>query len=820
MKISYNWLKEYVDIDISPEKLSRVLTDCGLEVEELSKWESVRGGLEGVVIGEVMEVKKHPNADKLTVTKVLTGSGDPLQIVCGAPNVAAGQKVLVATVGTTLYQGDQPWEIKNAKIRGEESFGMICAEDELGLGTSHEGIMVLPDHAPVGKPAAEYFDVNSDWVYTIGLTPNRIDAASHVGTARDVAAFLNVSEKLNLSVKMPDADQFAIDNETLPVEVIVEDAKACPRYSGLTLRNLKVAPSPKWLADRLLAAGMRPINNIVDITNFVMLELGHPLHAFDMKHVKGNKIVVRKFSTPFEFITLDEVKRTIHSDDLMICNSEEGMCIAGVFGGIDAGVADNTTKIFLESACFNPVSIRKTSNRHALKTESSFRFERGTDPSMTIVALKRAAMLMKEIAGGEISSPVYDVYPEKILKARITFTHQFVNQSVGHIIPDEIQLSILRDLDFEIISTDGKTVIVNAPYAKVDVTRPADIVEEILRIYGYNNIPFPETHKSTLSSVKKSDSLKIKNVFSEMLAGNGFFEIMTNSLSSDRYYTTEFGFDENENVTLLNPLSNELNTLRRSLVFSGLESVVHNINRKQQDLCFFEFGNIYSRKSSDKNLNVTGRYHEEHHLALFMTGNVFPVNWKYGEEQMTFFHLKNRVNQLLLRSGITDQIIDSEESDLSIFGYGQHYKFKNSDKSIVQFGELSDKVLDAAECRQTVFFAQLFWENILEHLANQKIIASEPPKFPEVQRDIAILLDIGKTYDEVRSIVFNKGGKLVKAVRLFDIYEGKNIPEGKKSYAINIILQDSDKTLTDKETDSVTETVRTALIQQLGATIR
>lgn len=820
MKISYNWLKDYADIDISPEKLSCVLTDCGLEVEELSKWESIPGGLKGVVIGEVLEVRKHPNADKLTVTKVRTGDDEPLQIVCGAPNVAAGQKVLVATVGTTLYQGEQSWEIKNAKIRGEESSGMICAEDELGLGTSHEGIMVLPDHAPVGKPAAQFFEVNSDWVYTIGLTPNRVDAASHVGTARDVAAFLNVSEKMNLSVQMPDDDQFAIDNELLPVEVIVQDAKACPRYSGLTLRNLRIGPSPKWLSDRLLAAGMRPINNIVDITNYVMLELGQPLHAFDMKHVKGNTIIVRKFSNPFEFITLDEVKRTMHPDDLMICNSEEGMCIAGVFGGIDAGVSETTTEIFLESAYFNPVSVRKTSNRHALKTESSFRFERGADPSITVVALKRAALLMKEIAGGEISSPVYDVYAEKIQKAEIAFTHRYVNQSVGHIIPDQIQLSILRDLDFEIVSAEGDHVVVRAPYAKVDVTRPADIVEEILRIYGYNNIPFPETHRSTLSSLKKTDSLKIKNVFSEMLTGFGFYEIMTNSLSAGRYYVPEFGYDEHENVTLLNPLSNELNTLRRNLVFSGLESIVHNINRKQQDLCFFEFGNVYCRKSADKNIEVVERFHEQQQLALFITGNVFPLNWKYGEEQTSFFHLKNRVSQLLERAGITDNAFESEETDLAIFKYGLHYKFHSSGKSIVRFGELSARVLDVCECRQAVFYAQIYWENIIEHISSLKVIASEPPKFPEVHRDIAILLDREKTYEQVRSIVFSKGKPLVKAVRLFDIYEGKNIPEGKKSYAINIILQDSEKTLTDKETDNVTAVIRNALIQQLGATIR
>jgi phenylalanyl-tRNA synthetase beta chain len=565
---------------------------------------------------------------------------------------------------------------------------------------------------------------------------------------------------------------------------------------------------------------MRPINNIVDITNFVMLELGHPLHAFDMKHVKGKKVIIQKFENPHEFVTLDGVTRTIHPEDLMICNSDEGMCIAGVFGGFESGVTDDTTAIFLESAYFNPVSVRKTSNRHALKTESSFRFERGTDPSVTVTALKRAALLLKEIAGAEISSPVYDVYPKSIEKAQITFTHEFINVSLGHSIPAETQLSILRDLEFEIISVEEQTVTVLAPYAKVDVTRPADIVEEILRIYGYNNIPFPETHKTGLTFGAKYDEHNIRNIFSEMLTANGFFEIMTNSLSSDRYYSQEFGFNTHENVKLLNPLSNELNTMRRTLLFSGMESVVHNINRKQLDLSFFEFGKVYSCISADKNLQVTNRYNEETHLALLMTGTVFPLNWLYPEEKITFFHLKNQVQQILHRAGISESDINTEETKLPIFSYGLSYSLKKSEKALVHAGEVSRRVLEMTECRQQVFYAEIMWDNLFEFITGQNIQAAEPPRFPEVHRDIALLLDKNIPYSQIRDIIIGKGGKLVKSVRLFDVYEGKNIPEGKKSYAINIILQDSSKTLTDKETDGILEVMKTSFVQTLGAIIR
>ncbi len=820
MKISYNWLKEYIDLDISPEELSAVLTNCGLEVEELAEWESVKGGLKGIVIGHVTECKKHPNADKLSETKVHIGSGEFLQIVCGAPNVAEGQKVLVAIPGTILYQNDEPREIKKTKIRGVESAGMICAEDELGIGSSHEGIMVLPEDAPVGKPASEYFNIQQDWVFTIGLTPNRVDAASHIGVARDVAAALNAGKHRKYSLSIPDLSDFSTDTESMPVEIIIEDFSACPRYSGITISDLKIAPSPQWMAYRLSAAGIRPINNVVDITNYVMLETGHPLHAFDMKHIKGNKVIVKKFPSPFELTTLDEVKRTMFPDDLMICNSEGGMCIAGIFGGIEAGVSDFTKAIFLESAYFHPVTIRKTSTRLGLKTESSFRFERGADPSMTIYALKRAAQLIKEIAGGTISSPVYDVYPKPIRKASITLSYDYVNRSVGTQISDAVQTEILKDLDFELIETSNGKISVLAPYAKVDVTRPADVVEEILRIYGYNNIPVPEFHKSTLTVNAPSDNNALQNVFAEMLTGAGFFEILTNSLSAETYYCEANGFNPSLNVSIMNALSNELSTMRRTMLFSGLESIAHNINRKQTDLRFFEFGKTYSRISSDKTKSVSEQFREVTKLALWISGRVFPLNWKYPEESTTFFHLKDTLGMILRRSGIGEDMISVDVMDSEIFEKAIRYNLKTNGKLLLEAGKVSKHILDQTECRQDVFFAEICWDTICELMLNKKIMASEPPKFPEVHRDIAMLIDTPVTYNQIREIVRQKGGRLIKSVRLFDIYQGKNLPDGKKSYAINIILQDADKTLTDKETEAVIESVRQSLIKELGAHIR
>lgn len=820
MKISYNWLKDFIDIPVSPQELSAILTDCGLEVEEFIHWQSVKGGLEGVVIAKVLNVAKHPNADKLSVTQVDTGSGQPIQIVCGAPNVAVGQKVLVATVGTTLYNGDEPWQIKNAKIRGEESFGMICAEDELGLGTSHAGIMVLPDDAPVGKLAAQYFSVIDDWVYTIGLTPNRIDAASHIGVARDVVAALNATGKHNLSLRTPEVKELPASPDALPVKILIEDTDACPRYSGITLNNITIESSPAWMQHRLLAAGMRPINNVVDVTNYVMLELGHPLHAFDMEDVKGNSVVVKKYPKAFDFVTLDEVKRSMHTEDLMICNSSDPMCIAGVFGGLKAGVNESTTAVFVESAWFNPVSVRRTSTRHALKTESSFRFERGADPSMTIPALMRTAELLCQVAGAKVSSPVYDVYPQQAQKKHISLTHSYVDASIGHHISPKVQINILKDLDFEIIEQSDDSFVVAAPFAKVDVTRPADVVEEILRIYGYNNIPFPDGMRASLSQLPRPDAHLIQNIFSEMLVGKGFFEMMTNSLSSSEYYNSETGFEEKDTVNLLNPLSSELNAMRRTLLFNGLESVAYNINRKQQDLRFFEFGKTYRKTGESKEAKVENQFFEEKRLVLYMTGNVFPLNWKYSQEETAFVHLKDIVSVVLKRAGIDESMVKVEETNLPVFAYGLKFSLKKSGESIVEFGSVSKKILDLTACRQQVMYADFAWETIIKQIGETVVKAIEPSKYPEVRRDIAMLLDEEVNYNAVREVIDEHGHGKIIDVSLFDIYVGEKIPKGKKSYAVSIILQDSTKTLTDQETDSILNAIREALIKKLGAVIR
>ncbi len=820
MKISYNWLKDYLKTEIDPLELASILTNCGLEVEEVALWENVSNSLEGVLIGEVIEKKKHPNADKLSITKVNTGMGPPLQVICGAPNVEQGQKVLIALPGAFLKKNNEFFHLKEIKISGYISEGMICSEAEVGLGDSQDGIYVLPTDATVGQQAKEYFSVMRDWIFTIGLTPNRIDAASFVGVARDIAAVLNTSKGTNLKVKMPDFNIFSKSNKDLIVEIVIEDYESCRRYAGLTIKNLKIASSPRWLADRLSAVGMRCINNVVDITNYVMLELGQPLHAFDMKMVKGNKIVVKKFCEPVDFITLDEVKRSISPQDLMICNAEEPMCIAGVFGGFSYGVTENTTEIFLESAYFDPVSIRKTANRHGLSTESSFRFERGADISITDKALKRAANLLIEIAGGEVSSPVYDIYPEPFKKHEISVNFESVNRLIGADIPKETQLAILKELDFEIGSLNDDNVNVKPPFAKVDVSRFADVVEEILRIYGCNNIPLPESFRTNLSNFPKPDIHKIKNTVSEMLTGLGFYEIMTNSLSPQKYYTAKFGYNEKENVSLLNPISVELNTLRRNLVFSGLESIVHNVNRKQNNLRFFEFGKVYRRISDEQNRSVTEKFYENEHLALFMTGNVFPLNWKYPEEKFSFFHIKDIVEKILIRSGIDIDGLEFFSGDSDIFKTRIDCKLKNTEKKIAEFGELSPKVLNITDCRQVVFFAEIMWTDVIETISKNKIVVREPSKFPEVQRDIAVMLDKKIIYNDIKSMIQKRGGKMVKAIRLFDIYEGGNIPDGKISYAINILLVNEENTLTDAETDVIIDNIKKSLIHNFDAVIR
>jgi len=820
MKISYNWLKEYINFSLTPQDLSILLTNCGLEVEELEHWQSVKGGLNGIVLGKVIEKNKHPNADKLSLTKVDIGNGEILKIVCGAPNVEAGQNVAIATVGAKIYSADDSFEIKSAKIRGEESFGMICSEKELGLGDSHEGIMVLPNDAIIGTAAKDYFNISEDWIFTLGLTPNRVDAASHIGVARDVMAAINANSNSKTTLKIPHFELPQKSNNELKVEVIIEDTDSCNRYSGITLNNVKVKQSPKWLSDKLISVGLRPINNVVDITNYVMLTYGQPLHAFDLKKVKNNKIVIKKFDKEFDFLCLDEQSRKISTEDLMICNSDEAMCIAGVFGGFDSGVNETTTSIFIESAYFQTVSVRKTSNRHALKTDSAFRFERGADISVTIDAMKMAACLICELADAEISSDIYDVYPVKKEKEIINLKFDFVKKLIGHEIPIELQISILKDLDFEIVESNQDSLILKAPFAKVDVTRPSDVVEEILRIYGYNNIPEPSSMRTNLSKFAKPNPHHTKNVISEILVSQGFYEIMTNSLSSAEYYVSDFGFNETENVKLLNPLSNELNTLRRSMIFTGLQSVVYNINRKQNNLKFFEFGKIYSKISDDKSFDILKRFKENTQLAIFLSGETQNQNWKYKVENVDFYVLKQTIINVLLRLGIKDEMLVSEEFNSELFSYALTLKLKNSGLEIATYGLISKKVTDKVDCRQEVFYGEIYWDNVLEVSNKEKLTVTEISKFPEVRRDIAMLLDKTTKYEAVKEIVINNSDSKLISTSLFDIYEGKNLPEGKKSYAISIILQDKDKTLTDKETDKIVNRIKKQLEEKLEAIMR
>jgi phenylalanyl-tRNA synthetase beta chain len=693
MKLSYNWLKQYIDMDIDPQELSRILTDIGLEVEGLEKFQSVKGGLEGIVIGEVLTCERHANADKLSVTTVQVGD-KVLPIVCGAPNVAKGQKVLVATVGTTLYDGDDEFKIKKSKIRGEVSEGMICAEDELGLGTSHDGIMVLGDDAPVGKPAKDYINIEEDWVYEIGLTPNRADAASHIGSARDLVAGLNWLKSGNYKLNIPSVDNFKVDNHDLDIDVEVEDTGACPRYTGVTLSGITVEESPEWLKNRLNAIGIRPINNIVDITNYVLHETGQPLHAFDAAKITGNKVVVKKLPSETPFVTLDDMERKLHVDDLMICNVEGGMCIAGVFGGAESGVTENTTSIFLESAYFDPTHIRKTSKRHALQTDASFRFERGADPNITEYALKRAALLIKDIAGGRISSEIKDVYPKTIEKWTVDISFDRVTRLIGKEIEKDIIVKILEDLDIEVLATSHEGLKLLIPTFKVDVRREVDIVEEILRVYGYNNIEIPEKVNSSVSLRQKPDLERIQNLVADYLVGQGFTEIMNNSLTKAAYIEKSAVFDQDHSVELLNPLSTDLNIMRQTLLFGGLEVINYNQNRKINDLKIFEFGKTYKRKSAATMKTGVKNYFEEKHLTLFTTGKMEAENWNSSHAKADFYTAKGIAESIIKRLGIDRKKFTMTESSSDDFAYTLDYVV--NDKVVVSVGEVSKKLLKSS----------------------------------------------------------------------------------------------------------------------------
>ncbi|MFO7978242.1 MAG: phenylalanine--tRNA ligase subunit beta [Bacteroidales bacterium] len=819
MKISYNWLKQYVDFDENPQELSVILTDSGLEVEGVAHFESVKGGLQGVVIGQVVSCNKHPQADRLSVTEVDTGEGELLPIVCGAPNVAAGQKVLVAKTGTTLHTAQGPLEIKKAKIRGQESRGMICAEDELGLGSNHEGIIVLAEDAPIGMPAARYLDVKEDWVLEIGLTPNRIDAASHLGVARDIVAVINHrTGKKDLVLKQPPSGHLVIDNHDLPIPVVIEDPEACPRYCGITLSGITVGPSPEWLQTFLRAIGLKPINNVVDITNFVLHELGQPLHAFDADAIEGNKVIVGKPAKGTPFVTLDDEEVKLTGDDLMINNTRGAMCIAGVLGGKASGVTAGTRNIFLESAYFNPVSIRKTARQHGLSTDASFRFERGANPDMAPVALVRAAMLIRDIAGGTISSELVDEYPRKIIPQVVELNYQRVNRLIGQEIPEQEIKGILQDLDISILKEEPHGLTLSIPLYRVDVTREADVVEEILRIYGYNNIELPSRLFSSIVLSPKPDKEAIQNQVADMLSARGFIQIMNNSLTKASYFES-FGFDPQASVNILNPLSQDLNAMRQSLLFGALETIAHNRNRRITDMRLYEFGNIYRRDQSGNRNNVLPGYAEKMMLGMYVTGNRQPETWNTTQQPVSFFDLKEAVMALFKRMGLEERRMElSDEATSELFEYQLQYSINN--KVLATLGLLANPLMKAFDIRQQVFYAEVEWEALLTLSVSEQLLYQEVSRFPEVRRDLALLIDQEVTFERIRKTALSTGRKLLREVRLFDVYQDERLGANKKSYAVAFTLLDENKTLTDKEIDKFMQKMVFVLEKELGAEIR
>ncbi len=818
MKISYNWLKEYLKIELDALSVGRILTDIGLEIEGIEEWESVKGGLKGVVIGEVLTCKKHPDADKLSVTTVDTGGSGILQIVCGAPNVAAGQKVPVATAGTVVSRGDQTFEIKKSKIRGEISEGMICAEDEIGLGTLHEGIMVLDKNAVPGTPAGEYFNIVNDVIFEIGLTPNRIDSGSHFGVARDLAAYLNLNMGIDSKALLPSVDGFRPDNNENPVEIVVENSTDCPRYTGLTISNVSIGESPAWLKNKLKAIGLNPINNVVDITNFVQHEIGQPLHAFDADKIEGKKVIIRNLPEKSIFKTLDDTERTLSSRDLMICDTKGGMCIAGVFGGIDTGVKDSTRNIFLESAYFNPVSIRKTSKRHGLKTDASFRFERGADPNITPWALKRAAMLIKELAGGKISSAIVDIYPDKIENAIVEVSYRNIERLIGKHIEPVIIKKILDLLEIIIRDEKDDKLVLEIPAYRVDVRREADVIEEILRIYGYNNVEIDSHVNSTISYSEKPDREKLVNIISDLLSANGFSEIMCNSLNPSAWYEEKEDFDNNQLVRLSNPLSSDLNVMRQSLLYGGLNSVIWNLNRQNPDLKLYEFGNCYFVKKSGPTSSVTDNYAERISLDLFLSGNRGRQNWNAKSNPTDFFYAKSAVEMILSRLGVIPATLLTGESSRKY--YSESITYSSGKNLVAETGRISKSILREFDIEQDVYYSHIEWDALLKISGKNKIRFRELPKYPSVRRDLALLLDRNARFSQVREIAFRTEGNIIRDVDLFDVYTSDLIGKDKKSYAVSFILRDDLKTLTDKNIEKVMSNLMTAYKKELGAQIR
>jgi len=808
MKISYNWLKQFIKIGWDAEKVGELLTDLGLEVEGIEDYQSIKGGLQGVLVGEVLTCEQHPNADRLKVTTVDLGGNSTIQIVCGAPNVAAGQKVPVATIGTKLYSEEgEEWTIKKGKIRGEESFGMICAEDELGLGKSHDGIMILNRDLEVGTPVAEIFEVENDKVFEIGLTPNRADAMSHFGVARDLKAGL-MQHDTNLELITPSTIAYHVDNRILKIDVEVEDFEKAPRYCGVTISGITVKESPTWLQNRLKAIGLSPINNIVDATNYVLHELGQPLHAFDAVKVAGNKVVVKTLKAGTKFTTLDEVERELHEDDLVICDAEKPMCIAGVFGGINSGVTKDTTSIFLESAYFNPVSVRKTAKRHGLNTDASFRFERGIDPNLTEYALKRASLLIMEIAGGEVTSDIFDSYPIKIKDNEVRLSFENTTKLIGQEIPRETIKDILTSLEIKVNSVTETGLGLTIPAYRNDVTREADVIEEILRVYGYNNIDTTEKLNASISNSDKFEDYKLQNVVGNQLASQGFYEMLANSLTTAKYLELTEQLKDEHNVSILNPLSQDLGVMRQSLLFSGLEAIAYNINRKRSDLKLFEFGKTYH--------DYNGTREEHKHLTLLVSGNRNKEGWNANNKATDFFYLKGTVSSVLQRLGIKRYKEQPVKDD--VFSEGLTLSIGKT--KLVSFGLVKNHILKHFGITQSVLFADFNWDNIIEVAKRNKITFTDIPKYPEVRRDFALLLNDDVTFESIFNLAKQSERKLLKEVNLFDVYQGKNLPEGKKSYAVSFTLQDEHKTLTDKQIDKIMNKLQQSFEKQLGAELR
>ncbi len=808
MTISYNWLKQFINLPWDAEKTGELLTDLGLEVEGIEDFCSVKGGLEGVVVGHVLECTQHTNADRLKVTQVDIGSGEPIQIVCGAPNVAVGQKVPVATVGSTLYDAEgKPWQINKGKIRGEVSEGMICAEDELGIGKSHDGIMVLDSKLKPGTPLAKVLEVENDKVFEIGLTPNRADAMSHWGVARDLKAGLlhkGISAKLNT----PSTSSFRIDNRTLKIDVNVKDNALAPRYCGITLSNLKVGASPAWLQNRLKSIGLTPINNIVDVTNYVLHELGQPLHAFDASKITGNTVNVKTLAAGTKFTTLDGIERELHEEDLMICDAEKPMCIAGVFGGINSGVTENTTSIFLESAYFNPVSIRKTAKRHNLSTDASFRFERGIDPNITDYALRYAAILIIKVAGGQITSDLVDIYPKKIEDHQVFLNFGKANKLIGEEIPKETIKDILTSLEMKVNNVTETGIGMTIPAYRNDVTRDVDVIEEVLRVYGYNNVKFTQKLNASISTILPGEDYDVQNKIALQLTGLGFNEMLNNSLTNPKYGKLSETIKENYNIAMLNPLSNDLSVLRQSMLFSGLEAIEYNSNRKKSDLKLFEFGKTYH--------NFPGGRTETKHLSIFITGLKTEGNWATPETKSNFFFGKGTVSALMDRLGLQGHTEETVENEI----FSEGITFKRNKETLVELGIVKKKITKEFGIDAEVFYADFNWDAVLKQISTKNFKLKPIAKFQAAQRDFALLLDNSVRFGELQNAAFKTEKKFLKAVTLFDVYKGKNLPEGKKSYALSFTIQDEEKTLTDKQIDKIMGKLQQKFETEFGATLR